>query len=54
MSLYCVWLVWILLGNLKLLCGTEQVATAAHAHTTQMFWDAVAQQPRPALQQLLR
>lgn len=54
MSLYCVKIVWILLVNLKLLCGTEQVATAADAHTTQMSWDVAAWQPRPVLEQLLR
>lgn len=53
-SLYCVKIVWILLANLKLLCGTEQVATAADAHTTQMPWDVAAWQPRPVLEQLLR
>lgn len=41
-SLSCVWLAQRLLGNPKLLCGTEQVATAANADTTQMPWDLAA------------
>jgi len=52
-SLLCVCLAQRLLGNLKPFCGTEQMATAADADSTQPPWDSATRQPRPVLQQIL-